>query len=92
MDDGLEMRVLHPIAHFDEQLQPLTDAHPLLIAISSDGQAGHILHHKVRLAVWSRAGIEDLGDRGMVHDGQRLPLGLEALQHPLVVHSDLDEF
>jgi hypothetical protein len=28
----------------------------------------------------------------MVHHGQRLPLGLEALQHLIVVNPDLDEF
>jgi Protein of unknown function (DUF3644) len=33
-----------------------------------------------------------LATRGMVHDGQRLPLGLETFQHVIVVHADFDEF
>ena len=37
------------------------------------------------------AGVEDLGDVGVVHQGQGLPLGLEAGEHLLRVHARLDD-
>jgi hypothetical protein len=44
------MRVLHAFAHLDEQFQPFSNPHPLLIAIFGDGRARHILHHEVGFA------------------------------------------
>ena len=38
-----------------------------------------------------QAAVENAGDVGMVHQGQGLPLLLEALQHGLGVHAGLDE-
>jgi hypothetical protein len=35
--------------------------------------------------------VEHLGDVGVVHQGQRLPLGLEAVQHLPGIHAGLDE-
>ena len=37
------------------------------------------------------AGIQHLGDVGMVHHGQRLPLGLEPRDDLLGVHAQLDD-
>ena len=37
-------------------------------------------------------GVQDLGDIGVVHDGQRLPLGLEAGDHLTGVHARLEDF
>jgi hypothetical protein len=42
-------------------------------------------------AVWRGAGVEDLGDGGVVHHGQGLPLGLEAGHDLLGVHALLDD-
>ena len=36
-------------------------------------------------------GVEDLGDVGVVHQGQGLALGLEAGEHLAAVHAGLDE-
>ena len=55
------------------------------------GKAVDVLHHQIRLASGSRAGIEDLGDRRVVHDGQRLPLGFESLHGCSIVHSGPDQ-
>ena len=41
--------------------------------------------------VAGRAGVEHLGDVRVVHQGQRLPLGLEAGEDLLRVHPGLDE-
>ena len=38
-----------------------------------------------------RAGVEHLGDVGVVHHRQRLPLGLEARDDLLRVHAELDD-
>ena len=37
------------------------------------------------------AGVEDLGDVGVVHHGQGLALGLEARDDLLGVHAQLDD-
>ncbi len=47
-------------------------------------------HHEERLTGFGRAAVEDAGDVGMVHQGQRLPLGVESSEHRTRVHPDLD--
>ena len=91
MDDGLLMRVLHAFAGLDEKFKPIPDLELLLIAILRNRQPGHVLHHEVRLALWRRPSVKHLGDGGMIHDRQRLPLRLEALHDRLVVHPSLDQ-
>ena len=90
--DRLLMRVLHPFANFDEQLEPFANPELLAVAVVGDGLPGDILHDEVRLAIGRRSGVEHLGDAGMVHDRERLPLGIKALQHGIVVTSDPDKF
>ena len=63
------------------------------VAIVGDRHALDQLHHEVGAAASAVAGVEDLGDVGMIHQGQRLPLLLEAGEHPLGVEAgpnDLD--
>ena len=64
---------------------------PALVAEPGDRDALDQLHHEVGAAGVGRAGVEDLGDVGMVHQGQRLPLGLEAGEDLAAVHAGLDE-
>ena len=45
------------------------------------GDALDQFHDEERPAVGGRAGVEHLGDVRVVHQGQRLPLGLEAGEH-----------
>ncbi len=75
----------------DEQLQPLARRELVLIAVVGDGDAADQLHHEVRPAALGRAGVEHAGDVGMVHQGQRLPLGLEPGDHVAGVHPRLDD-
>jgi hypothetical protein len=91
VDDGLLMRVLHPFASLNKEIESLADLELLLVAIFGNRQPGYVLHHKVGLALWRRSGVEYLGDGGMIHDRQRLPLGLEALQYGFVVHPGFDQ-
>ena len=50
---------------------------PVLVAVLGDRDALDQLHDEVRPAGVGRAGVEDLGDVGVVHQRQGLPLGLE---------------
>ena len=55
----------------------------VLVAVLGDRHALDQLHDEEGPAVGGRAGVEDLGDVGVVHQGQGLPLGLEAGEHLL---------
>ena len=62
-----------------------------LVAVFRDRDAPHVIHHEVGPAALGRPGVEDLGDVRVVHQGQRLPLGLKASDHLLGVHAQLDD-
>ena len=78
MDDPLLMRVLDRLADGDEQLQPLPGREVVLVAVPGDRHPLDQVHDEVRPAGAGRAGVEHAGDVGVVHQGQGLPLGLEA--------------
>ncbi len=63
----------------------------LLVAVVGDLDAADQFHHEERPAGVGGAAVEHLGDVRMVHDGQRLPLRLEARDHLLGVHAELDD-
>ena len=54
-----------------------------VVAVVGDGHALDQFHHEEGSARVGRAGVENLGDVGMIHQGQSLPLGLEAGQELL---------
>ena len=91
MDDPLLMGVLHGLADLDEQLQPLAVVRLILVAVIREGDAVDQLHHEVGPARFGRARVKHLGDVGVVHHGQGLPLGLEAGDHLPGVHARLDD-
>ena len=49
------------------------------------------LHHEERLIGLRGAAVEDAGDVGVIHQGQRLTLGVEPGQHGPRIHADLDQ-
>ena len=71
MDDPLLVSVLHRLADRDEQLEPFAERQPAFVAEPGDGDALDQLHDKVGATRVGRAGVEDLGDVGMVHERQR---------------------
>ena len=76
--ETLLMGVLHGLADGNEQLQPLPWRQLLFVAIAGDGNALDPFHDEVRLSRGAGAGAEQLGDVGMVHPRQRLPLAFKA--------------
>ena len=81
MDDRLLMRVLHSFTDLDEQFHPFSCRQFVLVAIGRDGQPGDILHHEIGAPVERRARVEHLGDVRVIHQRQRLALGLEPRHH-----------
>jgi hypothetical protein len=63
-----------------------------LVAEVGDGNPFDELHHKVRPAGPGFAGVPNPGDIRVVHQGQRLPLGLEMGDHLPRIHPRLDDF
>ena len=92
MDDPLLMRVLHRLADGDKQFQTLARCQLGLITVLGDGHAADQFHYEERPAGVRRPGVEHLRDVGMVHQRQRLPLGLEAGDDLPSVHPRLDDF
>ena len=60
------------------KLEPLVGGELVLVAVLGDPDAAHQFHDEVGPARVGRAGVEHLGDVRMIHQRQRLPLGLEA--------------
>ncbi len=63
----------------------------VLVAVLGDRHAADQFHDEVRTACFGRAGVEDLGDVGMIHHGQRLAFRLEAGDDLFGVHAQLDD-
>ena len=61
------------------------------VAILGDRHARRVLHDEVRPAVCRRARVEDRGDVRMVHQRERLALGLEPRDDLARVHAELDQ-
>jgi len=83
--------VLDAIADADEELEAFADGEFVEIAVIGDGDAGDVFHHEVRSTFGCGACIEDFGNGGMLHQGEGLPLGLEAGNNLAGVHADFDE-
>ena len=64
---------------------------PAFVAEPGDRDALDQLHHEVGAAGVGGAGVEDLGDVGVVHQGQGLAFGPEPGEHLAAVHAGLDE-
>src|SRR5215510_14555661 len=64
----------------------------MLIAVFGDLDAADEFHDEERPPGFRRPGIEHFGDVWVVHQSQRLALGLESGDHTLGVHTRLDDF
>jgi hypothetical protein len=73
-----------------KQVEALPRAQRVPVAVLRDRNAGDVLHDEVRPPVGGGAGVEHPGDIGVIHQGERLALGLEAGDDLLRVHAGLD--
>ena len=91
VDDAFLMCMLDGIADADEEIETVARAESLRVAVLSDGDAFDEFHHEVGASAVGRAGVQHAGDIGVVHQGQGLPLGVEAGQRLLGVHAQFDD-
>ncbi len=83
VNDALEVRVLHGVAHLDEEFQTLMGAEALGLRVVQQRPALDELHGEVglrALPVVERARVVHLGDVGVPQTAQDLRLVLEATQ------------
>jgi hypothetical protein len=92
VDDGLLVGVLHRIAGLNEQLEPRAQRQLVTVGEVRDRLALHELHDEVGPARFGGAGVEDLGNVGMVHQRQSLALALEARDDLARIHAELHDF
>jgi hypothetical protein len=83
--------MLNPLAHLDKELHALPHGEPVPVAVVVDGQPGDILHDEVGPAFRRRAGVEDFGNCGVVHERERLAFGFESGHYFARIHADLDQ-
>ena len=82
--------VLDPIADVREQLKTFADREPVPVAVRGERFSSDQLHHEIRPSQVRRAGIEDLRNRGMIHECERLALSLEPRHYLRGVHPRFD--
>src|SRR5262249_53235551 len=87
VDDSLLVRMLHGFTDIDEESQPLSDSNVVLIAEVGNGDATDEFHDEIRVAGGGGAAVKNVSDVGMIHECQRLPLGLEAGDDLARIHS-----
>ena len=63
----------------------------ILVAELGDRDAADEFHHEVGPARFGLAAVEDMGDVGMVHERERLPLGFEAGDDLPGIHARLEQ-
>jgi len=88
--DTLLVRVLHALVDLRERLQPFLRRQPLAVAVGGDWLAIHVLHHELRPSFRRAAVVEHRCDRGVVHEREGLPLGLEPRYDLSGVHPGLE--
>jgi len=92
VNHALGVRVLHGVADLREEREAVFDAEPVGRGEGGDGVALDVLYHEIRLARFGHARVEHARDVEVVHEGEGLPLGLEASQDHARVHAGLDDF
>ena len=89
VDDPFLVRVIHRTADRNEQRETLAQVQVVLLAVADDGAALHHLHHEIGSADVRLARVQDAGDVGMLHDGERALFDGEAAQNVRRSHARL---
>jgi hypothetical protein len=90
MDDSLLVRMLHRAANLQEQLQALRSGEMILIAELRDSDAADQFHDEIRSSSRRGSSIKHACDIGMIHHRKGLAFLLEARDHLLGIHAELD--
>ena len=91
VDDSLLVGMLNRLANLSEEFQPLFSGKVVLVAVVGNASALDQFHDEVRPAAVSSASIEHLGNVGMVHEREGLPLRFEPGNDTFGVHAKLDD-
>ncbi len=83
--------MLDSVADGREQFEAIARAQLSVVAVIGDWDAPSEFHDEVGEAGGGLTGIEHPGDIGMVHQGQRLALGLKTGDDLAAVHSRLED-
>ena len=92
MDDAFLVRVLDTVAHLEKQIEALFRRQPMTIAVRGDRLATHVLHGKKRTALRRDARVQDLRDRRMRHQRERLAFRFESRHDLRGIHPGFDDF
>ena len=74
MDDRLLMGMLDTLTNLSKEQETISNAEPVLVAITGDGEAGNVFHDEVGAPFWRGPGVENLRDVRVLHQRQRLAL------------------
>lgn len=92
VDDAFLVGVLDGVADLEEESETFGHGETVAVAVFGDAQAGDQLHDEEGPAGGGGAGVEDAGDVRVVHEGQRLALGLESSDDGPAVHAGFEDF
>ena len=91
MDDALLMSVLDGVTNLQKKLEALLNGKFFAVAKIRDALAANQFHHEKRTTAAGDARVEHARDVRMIHQSQRLPLGLKARDDRTRVHAELDD-
>lgn len=91
MDDAFLVSMLNGVTDVSKELDPLLGGKFVLITIFGDLDTADQFHDEEGAAGFGSTRVEDLGDVGMIHEGQGLALGFKAGDDLSRVHAQLDD-
>ena len=80
--------MLHRAADRDDEAAAVVDGQAPPVAVRRERHAVHELHDEVRAPRLRRARVEHAGHAGVIHERERLALGLEATDDLGRVHAE----
>ena len=92
MDDALLVGVMDGLADGDEEFDALAGGELMAIGVGGQREAVDELHDEEGESLRGGAGVEDLGDVGVVHEGEGAAFGVEAGDDGFGTHAGLDDF
>ena len=92
VDDALLVGVVDGLADGDEEFDALAGGEVVAFGVGGDGESVDELHDEEGEALGGGAGVEDLSDVGVVHEGEGAAFGVEAGDDGFGAHAGFDDF